>query len=1048
MSTGATMGRGPLPRPFSMYGGRQLGAGASLDANGHNGGAQSAKKPSRPTYPYLDDLLRATPDCDIHASIRRLLQMADDLAKQAEVDVDFRRPHLGLQNHVRAYKLMVEIIPHHKEWPGLNDRMDLKRMFNGVWKRLNGQSERFDGVKKEIKQNNIENGVQPASLTPSPPSPGQETATPASETTTMTSLSVAGGNDGSIKRTKPVIHRKPTSLLGNVLRHQRSQSEQVSRGSSAGQNGVNDLEARFSRLRSRNLVMPDYADFPGQKLQQQKPAGPRPLPNGTSATQRPQEIALDAQILDFPRAPDAIYSPDGTNLERRSVNPPRPAPRSSLSDISRKPHNEPNGRGVSDNGSMQSSRSVAQPLPKSLQVSKPAPDPLPKALLDATMVKANEVKALMTRHKILFVDIRVRNRFDEGHIMSQSIICIEPAAIRNDMSAADLESALVLSPDNELALFRNRKKYDFIVYYDQSSISNLYAHATSDVEEETLRDFSKAVYEFDYDNNLKCLPKLLVGGLDSWIELLGERALATSHTYSSITPQTPRTVKRPLLLSSHEKTTYQSRLALDEEKQWKDKLASPDAEFAGRFPDLQTFETQHTSPSRTRPSNSMTDQSQFMAAQAAELNRYAEPSRPPPSLHRPSFKGVSGDDHHTTATSNEYFPEVKTISHVRKTGGRRGLYNFGNTCYMNSVLQALSNTDWLCNYFIRGEYTTIRPLPQKKGELSSPPQIMSQTLATVLCRIWQSDAPLVKPNEIKNYIYALCRSKNNGAPSQELFGGPMQQDAMEFFAFILDILDDENNLKRDKPDPPPLTKEQERMCAMQQTYHNSFVEHWNRFSSNHKSVFSQHMAVSTMQISQCGSCGYRWPNHDQPKYYLTLNLPQKGREVSLQEILAKQYNSDGRLTEVTEDFSCENCTARTGRKVTRKVSETITRLPDTLVFALVRNIWTESGTQSKNEIVVRFPLEVLDMESYYYGLPPTSNGAPRTKYRCHAVVQHHGKAVNEGHYTTLVRDRDEGKNRTRGERMWWKFNDQRVEARHESETQKASSYLLFYERIN
>lgn len=1025
--------------------------------NGYGSNGPPDKKMPDRIYPHIDDLLKTKTEFNINLPLAHLLQDADNYSKQADTHVDFRRPHLALQDYLRAYTLIVDVIPRHKDFSGLVDRPEMQRTYKMLAKRVNGQYDRFEEVKGRIRENNAQSGVQPASKTSTSTQPTSkpQQQIPAPAQTEQAPLS---STNGQLKRSKPAIQRKPTYLLGKSAQHQRSNSEQVNGFSSPGSAPVGDLEARFARLRAENqkakqydngnFAMPDQADHVPQGNSQSKPAGPRALPNGFSvAPPRPGKIALDLQIPDLPRAPDAIYSPDRANLESRNVVPPRPTPRTSTGDLSKRPSEEIVRRSLDAR--------VAAPR----NVSKPIPTPMPKMLLDATLLQAEEVKALMSKHKILFVDIRVRNRYDEGHIMSQSIICIEPAIIRNDMSAADLEASLVLSPDNEMTLFQNRKNFDFVVYYDQSSTSNLYADATSDVEEETLRDFSRAVYEFDASSKLRCPPKLLVGGLDAWIELLGLGALATSHTYSAITPQHAPSVRKRPSLRHPSSQTYQSRLALDEEKQWKDKLASPDPGFAGRFPDLQTFETQHTSPSRAPPappSNSMTDQPQFMAAQAAELSQYEfkAPARPPPSLSRPSYKGVSGENtSYLPRPGSErpaYLPEVKTISNIASTGGRVGLYNLGNTCYMNSIIQALSNTTWLQQYFLSGEFQKRGAPPRKQGELTPPPQLMSRNLAYLFNYLWRSEYEFVKPQTLKNYVYRVCSAKKN-IPSQELFGGPMQQDAMEFFSFMLDILDDENNRHRDHPEPPAPTKEEE-LIFLKHGYHASILFHYRRYMAAHASILSEKMAVMTMQISQCGNCNWQWPNHAPPKYYLTLNLPQRGRETTLEHILASHYSATGACTEVTEDFSCEKCTKDTGKKVSRRVSESITRLPDTLVFALVRNIWTDRGDQAKNEIQVRFPLEDLDMSPYFYGMPDEAKrrmgGRCITRYRCYAVVQHHGKAVNEGHYTALVRERgQERPNQRRQEGKWWRFDDQKVSQRHESETQKASSYLLFYERV-
>lgn len=1029
--------------------------GTMAGANEQNGAPAVRKTSSGLVYPHLSDLQKKV-EYNINLPISSLLHEADRLSRQAETHADFGRIHLGLQDYYRAYELTIDVIPRHRDFVTYRQRDQFAQGYRGLQRRLQNEYLRFEGVKMVIQQNNARHGTQKQS---SQKSELQEESLASKQSAPVqaaqsSSTSFDGGGlqtaNGSPKKPKPEVQRKPTFLLGKSLGHSRSQSEQISREPSPALKSNDALEERFARLRtssgvkqhaSGNLAMPDPSDYFKRNAPLDKPAGPRPLPGSTAVPPRPGKIPLDIAIPDLPRPPDAIYSPIG---ESRNKVPPRPAHRPALSSNVRRPTAEE----LYGRSSLDGSRTPPQ------RCNARASAPVSQELSAATKVTAEQLKDLMGKHKILFVDVRVRSQFDEGHIMSHSIICVEPAALRTDMSAQDLESALVLSPDAEMTIFRNRKSYDFIVYYDQSSTSNLYANATSNVEEEFLRNFSKAVYDYDYNNSLKCPPKLLVGGLDAWIDLMGSGSLAISQTYNSITPQTPRALTRPSYRTPSG-THYQSRLALDEEEQWKSKLSAQDTGtgFAGRFPDLETFESKHaTSPPRPyTPSQSMTDMSRFNAEQRSAYRQYdvlRTPTRPSVAVHKQSYKGVTEDyGQDIGSAASGYQSDIQTISSSNRSKGHTGLYNLGNMCYLNSIIQAFSNTKWFREYLINGEFVRQGPPPRKEGELTDPPQIMTKNLKLLFDMIWDPRSfEFLKPQTLKNYIYTLCRATRRDVPSQELFGGPRQQDAMEFLAFMLDVLDDENNRARNVPLPRPLTaKEEERL--QREGYGVAIPVHKKRYTDTHQSFLSQNLAVSTMQACKCGSCGYIWTSHKEPTFYLPLNLPQRGKEARLQEILSVQYNAEGKPTEITDDFNCERCTKTTGKKVKRQACEVITVLPDTLIFALVRNVWTERGDQSKNELNVRFPLEDLDMNPYFYRKAgQKTQGERGTRYRCYAVVQHHGKHVNEGHYTTMVRDGNGEKGRD-GKAKWWHFNDQKVSEIDSNETQKNSSYLLFYERL-
>lgn len=770
MGTAATLGP-PKNQPFSMYGFGQFPRDKP-DTNGHNGAGDTGKKAPVRVFQHIDELLKAKPEVNIYAPIRRLLLDAESYAKQADTHIDFRRPDLALQDYVKASIIVVDIIPRHKEYPDLKaDRGELHRLYAGLQKRISSQHGRFEEVKTAIKANNSESGVKPLSaqsaangISSRERDSLQSSFVQSNGAENLHSASAAG-NKAHI-RTKPLIHPKPNALLGRAINnHKRSQSEQISKVSSRPSE---DLESRFARLRMVERQKPEqrlqiYPKSPPLANSNQEnffahpiprsnksPSGPREMPKASSGPSRPSKITLDVQIPDMPRPPDAIYSPDRASLDMRSI-PPRSTPRASLSDAARRPAGAPPKIHPNHTTSKASTA-----MPSSKRDGNSAGANLDHNILNLTVINADDLLKLMKRYRILFIDIRSRAQFDSGHIMSQSILCVEPMVLSEDMSASQLEERLVVSPDTESKMFRKRREYDFVVYYDQSSRSNLYADPTSNVDEIPLRDFSKAISDYDYDKQLKCPPKLLLGGLDAWTQLMGQGALTTSNTLQTITPHFPHHTGtiRPRPTSSDQDKPYQSRpLTQDEESKWKRVLSEPIDDFIVRFPDIEAFEEfAHAPETEIRSGNSMTDAS-AIAAHDAELRslEFREPARPALALSRTSYHGVS-DNFTTNSTiqkSGWGMPEVDSISPLVSQHGRTGLQNFGNTCYMNAVLQAFSATPWFVNYLLDGSIDRAGAPPRKKGEMSDPPQLMIRNLSFLMRHLWSGQHEVVRPQTLR-----------------------------------------------------------------------------------------------------------------------------------------------------------------------------------------------------------------------------------------------------------------------------------------------------------
>ncbi|XP_072928069.1 ubiquitin carboxyl-terminal hydrolase 19 isoform X2 [Hemitrygon akajei] len=117
--------------------------------------------------------------------------------------------------------------------------------------------------------------------------------------------------------------------------------------------------------------------------------------------------------------------------------------------------------------------------------------------------------------------------------------------------------------------------------------------------------------------------------------------------------------------------------------------------------------------------------------------------------------------------------------------GFTGLVNLGNTCFMNSVIQSLSNTRELRDYFhdqsFESEINYNNPLGTG-GRLAIG-------FAVLLRALWKGTHHAYQPSKLK----AIVASK----ASQ--FTGYAQHDAQEFMAFLLDGLHEDLNRIQNKP---------------------------------------------------------------------------------------------------------------------------------------------------------------------------------------------------------------------------------------------------------
>lgn len=192
-------------------------------------------------------------------------------------------------------------------------------------------------------------------------------------------------------------------------------------------------------------------------------------------------------------------------------------------------------------------------------------------------------------------------------------------------------------------------------------------------------------------------------------------------------------------------------------------------------------------------------------------------------------------------------------SNVPTDPGCTGLVNLGNTCFMNSSLQCLSNTLPLIDYFRTDKYkddvNTDNPLGMK-GEIA-------EEYANLIKELWAGTHSSVAPRDLKYKIERF-------APQ---FAGYQQHDSQELLAFLLDGLHEDLNRIKKKPyiENPEVDNRPEAEVAK---------EAWTKHKSRNDSIIVDYFQGQLKSTLNCPVCDKISITFD-PFMHLSLPLPMK-----------------------------------------------------------------------------------------------------------------------------------------------------------------------------
>ncbi|XP_072037849.1 ubiquitin carboxyl-terminal hydrolase 3-like [Amphiura filiformis] len=337
-----------------------------------------------------------------------------------------------------------------------------------------------------------------------------------------------------------------------------------------------------------------------------------------------------------------------------------------------------------------------------------------------------------------------------------------------------------------------------------------------------------------------------------------------------------------------------------------------------------------------------------------------------------------------------------------------GLRNLGNTCFMNAVLQSLSNIHQFAGFFkelpaveLRSGKTAGKRIYNTRN-LKHDDVSLVEELRRVLCALMQGSGSAISPDSLFTVMWKIFPR----------FRGYQQQDAHEFMRYLLDRLHSELQ--------GSLWPNQTRQS-----------------STNGKSTIVTVM-FGGLLLSEvhCRICGSFFKKID-PFLDISLDIPEQFRvrgkqkdssNVCKLEDCIRQFTEIEELAE-SEHYMCTQCRKR--QPSTKKF--TVRCLPNVLCVHIKRFQWT-GFLRSKIDTFVKFPAKELDLKPYLLKPKEEDKNGTTCMYDLAAVVVHQGSGAGCGHYIAFAKQ----------DGQWFCFNDSSVSPVEEKTVLRCKAYLLFY----
>ncbi|GAB0094623.1 Ubiquitin carboxyl-terminal hydrolase 36 [Sergentomyia squamirostris] len=366
----------------------------------------------------------------------------------------------------------------------------------------------------------------------------------------------------------------------------------------------------------------------------------------------------------------------------------------------------------------------------------------------------------------------------------------------------------------------------------------------------------------------------------------------------------------------------------------------------------------------------------------------------PPKM--PGVSAVAGtcSTNGTATSGRDTLPTPKRILFARdsvqvgwRSGGRKwqvgaGLINMGNTCYLNSTLQALFHVPSIANWLMSDENHREKCEDLGGGQGGCIICAMARTLISA-----QNNSSPIKPWLIHSKLRLVCK---------HFFPG-RQEDAHEFLRYLVEAME---------------------KAFLGRIKNSRELDQFSKETTPLNQILGGYLR-STVRCLACGHVSTTFQHFED----LLLDI----RKANTVEEALGGYFARERLEDM--GYKCEACKKKTS--ATKQFS--LERAPVALCIQLKR--FSMAGTKLNKHVVIR---PRLDLTPYASATRQNGShtGTHSLTYRLVAMVTHLGSSQNCGHYTAI------GLTETGN---YYHFDDSSVTPIPLQRVLQTNAYIIFYE---